>query len=97
MAITNGTAQAAIVPHAPVTARALKDDGTPIEDERLVTIELEDGTAYQGYSFGAHKSVSGELVFQTGRILQLVRRVRTRMLTWRRNGGVSRVRHGPFI
>lgn len=65
MATTNGSA--VIVPHAPVTARALKDDGRPIEDERLVTIELEDGTAYQGYSFGAHKSVSGELVFQTGK------------------------------
>ncbi|TGZ84508.1 carbamoyl-phosphate synth [Ascodesmis nigricans] len=66
MATTNGSA--VIVPHAPVTARALKDDGRPIEDERLVTIELEDGTAYQGYSFGAHKSVSGELVFQTGMV-----------------------------
>lgn len=53
-------------PMAPVTARFLNEDGKIIEDERLVTLELEDGCAYQGYSFGAHKSISGELVFQTG-------------------------------
>ena len=29
-------------------------------------LELEDGTAYQGQSFGANKSIAGELVFQTG-------------------------------
>ncbi len=34
----------------------------------LVTLELEDGSAYQGYSFGAPKSISGELVFQTGMV-----------------------------
>lgn len=31
-----------------------------------MTLELQDGSAYQGFSFGAEKSVSGELVFQTG-------------------------------
>lgn len=31
-------------------------------------LELEDGTAYQGYSFGAQKSIAGELVFQTGMV-----------------------------
>lgn len=31
-------------------------------------LELETGTVYQGYSFGAEKSISGELVFQTGMV-----------------------------
>jgi len=37
-------------------------------DERLVCLELKDGVVYQGYSFGAPKSVAGELVFQTGMV-----------------------------
>lgn len=37
-------------------------------DEGLTCLELEDGSAYTGYSFGAAKSVSGELVFQTGMV-----------------------------
>jgi carbamoyl-phosphate synthase/aspartate carbamoyltransferase len=36
--------------------------------EKQVVLELEDGTLYQGYSFGAEKSVAGELVFQTGMV-----------------------------
>ena len=31
-------------------------------------LQLHDGTNYQGFSFGARKSVSGELVFQTGMV-----------------------------
>lgn len=38
------------------------------EDEKLITLELEDGSVYQGYSFGAPKSIAGELVFQTGMV-----------------------------
>lgn len=38
------------------------------KDEDLVCLELEDGQAYQGYSFGARKSIAGELVFQTGMV-----------------------------
>ncbi|PGH16475.1 protein pyrABCN [Polytolypa hystricis UAMH7299] len=38
------------------------------ESTRLVALELEDGTVYQGYSFGAEKSFAGELVFQTGMV-----------------------------
>lgn len=38
------------------------------KDEDLICLELEDGTAYQGYSFGARKSIAGELVFQTGMV-----------------------------
>lgn len=37
-------------------------------DERLVSLELEDGSTYRGYSFGAEKSIAGELVFQTGMV-----------------------------
>ena len=35
---------------------------------RAVRLELNNGTIYSGASFGAHKSVSGELVFQTGMV-----------------------------
>ncbi|OJD17100.1 protein pyrABCN [Emergomyces pasteurianus Ep9510] len=35
---------------------------------RWYALELEDGTVYQGYSFGADKSTAGELVFQTGMV-----------------------------
>lgn len=29
-------------------------------------LELTDGSAYEGYAFGADKSITGECVFQTG-------------------------------
>lgn len=35
---------------------------------RNIYLELQDGSAYEGYSFGAEKSCSGELVFQTGMV-----------------------------
>jgi len=39
------------------------------EHDKLIRLELKDGSAYQGYSFGAEgKSVAGELVFQTGMV-----------------------------
>ncbi|KAM6520829.1 Carbamoyl-phosphate synthase [Fusarium solani] len=38
------------------------------EDDGLVCLELEDGSSFQGYSFGAKKSIAGELVFQTGMV-----------------------------
>ena len=34
--------------------------------DRGMMLELQDGTIYEGFSFGAHKSMAGELVFQTG-------------------------------
>ena len=49
--------------HPPVTSLPL--DG---KAERLLSLELEDGTIYEGYSFGAETSVAGELVFQTGMV-----------------------------
>lgn len=54
------------VPFPPVTAHLVDSKGNVSADETLVTLELADGSAYQGYSFGAKKSVAGELVFQTG-------------------------------
>jgi len=36
--------------------------------EGMMKLELEDGFSCQGYSFGAPRSVSGELVFQTGMV-----------------------------
>ena len=35
---------------------------------RPVRLVLEDNTEFQGYSFGAHKAVSGEVVFNTGMV-----------------------------
>lgn len=52
--------------YPPVAAQFVGKEGKPSAQERLMTLELQDGTAYQGFSFGAEKSVSGELVFQTG-------------------------------
>ena len=31
-------------------------------------LELEDGSSYEGHSYGAQKSIAGELVFQTGMV-----------------------------
>ncbi|KAK6081060.1 bifunctional pyrimidine biosynthesis protein (carbamoyl-phosphate synthase) [Seiridium cupressi] len=52
-----------VVHHQPASARVV-DSG----NEGLVCLELEDGSTFQGYSFGAQKSVAGELVFQTGMV-----------------------------
>ncbi|KAJ2907382.1 hypothetical protein MKZ38_003239 [Zalerion maritima] len=35
---------------------------------KMYSLELEDASVYQGYSFGADKSIAGELVFQTGMV-----------------------------
>ncbi|EDO15327.1 hypothetical protein Kpol_448p15 [Vanderwaltozyma polyspora DSM 70294] len=51
-----------ITPTAPVTPPM---DST---GDRLISLELKDGTVLQGYSFGAEKPIAGELVFQTGMV-----------------------------
>lgn len=48
--------------YVPVTAKITNGS------QSLTCLELQDGTIYQGYSFGAKKSVAGELVFQTGMV-----------------------------
>ncbi|KAL8731202.1 MAG: hypothetical protein Q9166_003609 [cf. Caloplaca sp. 2 TL-2023] len=37
-------------------------------DDPGILLELEDGSLHQGYSFGASRSMAGELVFQTGMV-----------------------------
>jgi carbamoyl-phosphate synthase / aspartate carbamoyltransferase len=49
-------------PYPPIT------QSLDAENEILISLELEDAVVYQGYSFGAKKSVAGELVFQTGMV-----------------------------
>jgi len=52
-------------PASPVTTPPVRDDAVEIAH---AVLELADGTAFKGYSFGAEgKSVSGECVFQTGK------------------------------
>lgn len=51
----------AAVVYRPATASLSESDG-------MIALELEDGSVYQGYSFGAPKSMAGELVFQTGMV-----------------------------
>jgi carbamoyl-phosphate synthase/aspartate carbamoyltransferase len=50
-------------PQPPAVARM-----ADAEDEGLMCLELQDGVSFQGYSFGAQKSIAGELVFQTGMV-----------------------------
>ncbi|RYP79616.1 hypothetical protein DL769_002855 [Monosporascus sp. CRB-8-3] len=47
----------------PASARIMDSD-----NDSLVCLDLQDGSSYKGYSFGANKSVAGELVFQTGMV-----------------------------
>ncbi|KAI0380070.1 carbamoyl-phosphate synth [Hypomontagnella monticulosa] len=49
--------------YAPASARIVDS-----EDESLMCLDLQDQSSYQGYSFGAKKSIAGELVFQTGMV-----------------------------
>jgi carbamoyl-phosphate synthase/aspartate carbamoyltransferase len=55
----------AVKPFPPASARLA---GASAGDDRAMCLELRDGTAFQGYSFGAPKSIAGELVFQTGMV-----------------------------
>ncbi|OTA94475.1 hypothetical protein M434DRAFT_394747 [Hypoxylon sp. CO27-5] len=54
---------AAPVHYQPASARIVNS-----EDEGLMCLDLQDRSSYQGYSFGAKKSIAGELVFQTGMV-----------------------------
>ncbi|ORY65375.1 uncharacterized protein BCR38DRAFT_432593 [Pseudomassariella vexata] len=53
----------AAVQHQPATAKVVD-----ASDDGFMCLELKDGSSYQGYSFGAKKSIAGELVFQTGMV-----------------------------
>ncbi|KAI1335465.1 carbamoyl-phosphate synthase [Xylariaceae sp. FL0016] len=50
--------------HYPPASARIFDNGS----QDLMCLDLEDSSSYQGYSFGAKKSVAGELVFQTGMV-----------------------------
>ena len=59
--ITNGFAKAQ--PKSPISPHSAGNTA-----ERAMLLELEDGSAYEGFSFGTDKSISGEMVFQTGMV-----------------------------
>ncbi|KAK5224770.1 Carbamoyl-phosphate synthase [Exophiala xenobiotica] len=40
----------------------------PQDEDAKIYLELRDGQVFEGLSFGAEKSISGELVFQTGMV-----------------------------
>lgn len=51
------------IPAPPVTSPPIQGEAPPSD----VVLELNDGSAFSGISFGAEgKSVAGECVFQTG-------------------------------
>lgn len=58
------------LPNMDSVSGVIKPASIPVRggSDRLAALELADGTIYQGYNFGAEKSVSGELVFQTGMV-----------------------------
>ncbi|KAM7204519.1 protein pyrABCN [Rhypophila sp. PSN 637] len=53
-----------------MTAKLFRPATAPIPgaDDAAICLELEDGSVYQGFNFGAKKSIAGELVFQTGMV-----------------------------
>ena len=58
---TNGFIQTR--PEPPISASELDN-----ASQKSMLLELEDGSIYKGFSFGAEKSISGEMVFQTGMV-----------------------------
>ncbi|KAI1333088.1 pyrABCN [Xylariaceae sp. FL0255] len=50
--------------HYPPSSVRLAD----ASNDDFMCLDLEDSSSYRGYSFGAKKSIAGELVFQTGMV-----------------------------
>lgn len=48
--------------------RNVSDEEVLVEMNVKAVLILEDGTTYEGTSFGAVTSVAGEVVFQTGMV-----------------------------
>ena len=68
---------AASLPFPPTAAR--------IDDSRLVSLELQDGAVYQGYSFGAEKSTGDSvrvLATVTNQKLQVLLANSSSRLAW---------------
>ena len=64
LTISNG------LPTAPASTAMLSNMTDSSSKNANAILELSDGSAYQGISFGAtDKSVAGECVFQTGALL----------------------------
>ncbi|KAJ3372469.1 hypothetical protein GGF31_001910 [Allomyces arbusculus] len=61
---STGTTFAAMAMARPVCAPNAADAANPI----IATLALKDGSAFQGFSFGAPRSIAGECVFQTGMV-----------------------------
>ncbi|RLN86983.1 hypothetical protein BBJ28_00018286, partial [Nothophytophthora sp. Chile5] len=53
---------------APVLSPVAADLSDVMDTHARGTLVLADGTTYAGYSFGANKSMSGEVVFNTGMV-----------------------------
>ena len=51
-----------------VSPRRLTTANGEMGEGNAMQLELKDGTVYHGTSFGANRSISGELVFQTGMV-----------------------------
>ncbi|ORE07621.1 carbamoyl-phosphate synth [Rhizopus microsporus var. microsporus] len=69
--ITAPAANATPISRSPRSPTAPHRPAAALEDPKDVTtaaLVLKDGTSFQGISFGAEKSISGECVFQTGMI-----------------------------
>lgn len=89
-----------IIPYPPITPQPAGKDGEVLANPApLMTLELQDGSAYQGYAFGAHKSISGELVFQTGMVAIYLRGLQHSVLNQQfpRNGGISGINHRSVL
>lgn len=70
--ITAPAANATPISRSPRSPTAPHRPAAALEDPKDVTtaaLVLKDGTSFQGISFGAEKSISGECVFQTGKCL----------------------------
>ena len=75
VSVTNGDLENATSPPPIINGSNMAPTLNPLaaphegpEVGRAVKLELKDGTIYSGIGFGAEKSVSGELVFQTGMV-----------------------------
>ncbi|KAG1057811.1 hypothetical protein G6F43_000378 [Rhizopus delemar] len=69
--ITAPAANATPISRSPRSPTAPHRPAAALEDPKDVTtaaLVLKDGTSFQGISFGAEKSISGECVFQTGMV-----------------------------
>jgi hypothetical protein len=76
--MTESPSKRPVVANAPTKAASGDEEGFPQvyppatlpdvgQDAKPAVLCLKDGTVYQGYSFGAEKSICGECVFQTGK------------------------------